>query len=540
MSEKSEQADRSVRNVLLFLIDSLRFDTLSDLKAAKKLFPNLAGLVEQGMVRRLITNGPATQVVMPAVFSLTYPLDHGGYNTGIRERPRSFVECLQSAGIETRMASACNQMGRTHGYGRGFAVEQTAIDFRHILEYLIDKNLNYELALLRRKEKDAASVTAVIQRELSLVLTRIIEDIEDYDQGLWSPALTRINNGVAAGAKLELALVEQEPDIVVEKLRRIPPLLYCRYLGVREPGRFKLFLSRAIESFRWRTRKFIAKRNFPFLLLTHFQTIAGDVLPQIADELQENRYHSPWYIHSHVMDLHDCRAVNRIGQRLFRLRFLPRWLSARARGLTARRFTYDSALMYVDHHLGGVVDALRRTGQLSNTTIVVTGDHALHYAESPRTKPHLGTRMHYEDIEVPLVVSPFSKTAVSGLIDSKDIAATVLDLFDVPLDPSFKGETARSCSRRFVVTENAGSGNADLSRKDLYFAVTTERYRMIAVLEGPDLRPLEFFDLDADPKETRNRVQEPTCRPIVDGLLDDLIAERRDIFTARGYPVVTS
>jgi len=41
---------------LFLLIDSLRFDTLSDPDARKFLFPNLARLVERGFVRKVVTN----------------------------------------------------------------------------------------------------------------------------------------------------------------------------------------------------------------------------------------------------------------------------------------------------------------------------------------------------------------------------------------------------------------------------------------------------------------------------------------------------
>ncbi len=45
-------------------------------------------------MRRAIANGQTTQFVPPSIFTQTYPLDHGGYNNGIRGRPQSFEEQL--------------------------------------------------------------------------------------------------------------------------------------------------------------------------------------------------------------------------------------------------------------------------------------------------------------------------------------------------------------------------------------------------------------------------------------------------------------
>ena len=79
----------SRKNVLFLLIDGHRYDVLSDADAAAKLTPNLARLAKDGQVLRCTANAQATQFVMPALFSGTYPLDYGGYNDGILRRPAS-------------------------------------------------------------------------------------------------------------------------------------------------------------------------------------------------------------------------------------------------------------------------------------------------------------------------------------------------------------------------------------------------------------------------------------------------------------------
>ena len=92
-----------------------------------------------------VANAQATQFVLPALFSLTYPLDHGGYNSGIRHRPRSYAEQLADAGYSTQMMASCNVLGITHGYDRGFSEMHTAMDARAVLAHLIGRNLLYEL-----------------------------------------------------------------------------------------------------------------------------------------------------------------------------------------------------------------------------------------------------------------------------------------------------------------------------------------------------------------------------------------------------------
>ena len=46
-------------------------------------------------MRKVITNAQSTQFVLPSIFSLTYPLDYGGYNYGIRDSCR-YVETIRN------------------------------------------------------------------------------------------------------------------------------------------------------------------------------------------------------------------------------------------------------------------------------------------------------------------------------------------------------------------------------------------------------------------------------------------------------------
>jgi len=250
------------------------------------------------------------------------------------------------------------------------------------------------------------------------------------------------------------------------------------------------------------------------------------------------RSEQPWYVHLHVMDVHDCRSVGRPLVVLSWLRFLPRWLAARLTGATRRTFNYDLALMYVDRHFGKLLRTLEDTGQLDDTVILVTGDHGSSWAESPRMKQPVADRTHYEDIDVPLIIAGAGREPVDGrMIDSMSVSATLLDALGVDGHASFKGHSAFGPGRPFVITETAGAGNADLERKDLHFTVTTDAQKLMVVLEGSELRPRALYDLDADPKEVRNLVGDPAQAPVIDRLMDYLYQERGAILRQRGADV---
>ncbi|MGB0571189.1 MAG: sulfatase-like hydrolase/transferase [Alphaproteobacteria bacterium] len=532
-------ADAAPRNGLFLLIDALRFDTVSNAPARELMFPNLARIVDRGFVRRVVTNAQSTQFVTPAIFSQTYPLDHGGYDNGIRLRPQSFAESLQQADFRTHLLASCNQLGAATGYGRGFDTVRTTSDFRLLLEQRVGRTVRFQVEALR-----AAETTTDLERvkvDFALFLDGLVEMIEHHDKSLWPQKLRGINSWVAEGCRAERALLEHNPDIVFDKVMNIAPGIYWRFLGEQNPGGLRLFRHRAVESVKWRTRRWVASQTlWPFLAMSHFPVIFGDIVAPLCRVIEENQ-DDRWFIYMHMMDVHDCRSISRPWHLFGRLRYLPRWTVARLRGQTRRRWLYDTALMYVDGLLGRVLTTLERTGQLDDTVILATGDHGLYYAESPRKKSSIGSRTHYEDIEVPLILANAPADPVdSGMTDSMGMTASFLDSLGVSGHESFKGVSVFRGGKPAIVSESCGSGNADIARRKIYFTVTSPTHKIMATLDGNRLAVEQLYDKQADPRELQNIVDDPAQQSAIEQLTAYLRAERAEIFALREAGATTS
>ncbi len=210
------------KKALFLLVDALRYDVLSNLDSAKAIAPNMARIAERGIIRKCVTNAQSTQFVLPSLFTQTYPLDYGGYNNGIRERPQSFVESLKAAGFETHLMSSSNQIGVTLGFDRGFDTVRTTTDYRTLLEQRISRTLTYEIKLWRNGERSEVEAIAIIRKELGLLLDMLETGIREHDKSLWPTALHRINHRVSSGCAAERRLLEEEQLLVIAKLERIP------------------------------------------------------------------------------------------------------------------------------------------------------------------------------------------------------------------------------------------------------------------------------------------------------------------------------
>ena len=191
----------------------------------------------------------------------------------------------------------------------------------------------------------------------------------------------------------------------------------------------------------------------------------------------------------------------------------------------------------VDESLGHLMDALRKSGELNETMIVLAGDHGYFYGEHGLDAER---RLAYEEtIRIPLLIRYPKAIRAGTRLDrfalSLDIAPTMLEASGVPVPARMQGRTlmplfkgARKPWRDDFLVEYFSDTVFPRIRKMGYKAVRTEQWKYIRYvdLEGMD----ELYDLRADRFEMRNVIAEPqSSRPLRDlqARLDRLLASTR-------------
>ena len=518
---------------MYIIIDALRYDALSNQKNTEYLFPNLNRVINKGFLKKVIANAQSTQFVLPSLFSLTYPLDYGGYNAGIRNRPESYVESIKKSGYSTYLMACCNQMGIGTGYDRGFDHVLTTSDFRVLLEQKIHRTLLYEIELYKKNKQSKEEMLKVIKKEFIIVLRSLRAIIVNQDKSLWPKKLKIINERIAKGCEAEEKLLIENPELVAEKMWSVPAGMYWYLLGKRKPYPFLYFYKRIISAFSWRFKKIVSKQTiWPFLIYGHYPVKIGEMIKSICEKITSIKYNK-WHMHLHIMDVHDCRSINQPFHILNRLKYFPKWFVARVTGRSNRRFLYDSAAMYVDEKLGLLFSHLEKEGILNNMTILITADHGAQFAESPRKKFNIGYRTHYEDIDIPLIMMNAKDNPIKGLHDSMSITASYLDTLGIELHKSYKGMSVFKGSKDAIISENCGHGNADLKRRDIYFTVTSSKFKMMTVLSGSKLKIDQLYNVEKDIKEINNLVNDGSYIKIINELKFFLYKERNELFKLR-------
>ena len=330
----------------------------------------------------------------------------------------------------------------------------------------------------------------------------------------------------------------QNPDIIIKKLQEVSGGLYWITLGKKKFKSPKFFMEKIKTAIAWRTMRLIGKQSvWPFFFLSHYQVLFSEIIEGFCKKLTQIK-NNDWHIHMHIMDLHDCRSVNRFFHLIGRYKYFIKWAFERLKGNTKHRFIYASSLMYIDNCLKKVVDHLKKENIFDETLILVTADHGSHYAESPRKKVATGDRTYYEYLDIPFILShKIKKNIKRDICDTMGITATFLDVLNVPFDSSYKGQSIFKNGKSFVISESAGGGNADLIRKDLYFTITTVKFKLMLLLEGRRLKINKLFNISKDPYELNNLYTPKNklyYQNIINKLVIKVYMERKSIFTLRG------
>ncbi len=203
---------------IFLIIDALRYDIFENLKDSKFLYPTITKLALKGHIRKVVTNAQSTQFVLPALFSLTYPLDDGGYNFGIRYRKESYIETIKKKKKNlTLLIASCNQMSVGQSYERGFDQVLTTHDFRILLEQTINRVFNYELNLYKKKKVSESYIKKYIEREFLITLKELKKSFIKHENSLWPAKLRVINDKVVNGISNEINILKKDSSIIIKK-----------------------------------------------------------------------------------------------------------------------------------------------------------------------------------------------------------------------------------------------------------------------------------------------------------------------------------
>jgi len=177
---------------------------------------------------------------------------------------------------------------------------------------------------------------------------------------------------------------------------------------------------------------------------------------------------------------------------------------------------YFAIITHMDAQIGRVLDCLDRLGIADNTLVIYSTDHGDYCGGHGQMDKHFNM---YEDVvHVPLLLRwpgqiPANATCDAFASNSIDIARTIAEAAQLPAIPdSFQGENLVACAkdpghrpRNDIYCQYFGTESGAYSQRML----RSERYKY--VFNPTDLD--ELYDLETDPGELTNRIDDPALAP---------------------------
>ncbi len=188
---------------------------------------------------------------------------------------------------------------------------------------------------------------------------------------------------------------------------------------------------------------------------------------------------------------------------------------------SSSRQRYDGEVAFVDHHVGRVLDALEKTLFYDRTVVIITSDHGEAFAEHGMIRH--GFELWEELVHVPLIVRVpgVAGKRVHARRSAIDLAPTILDLCGVPPPAPSASDFLSGSS---LVPDLLLPSGVEPPARPVFIdmAAGPNNQDRQALIDGDEKlvasggRPLSLYDLDADPGETKDLLDDPAkAEPIV-------------------------
>ena len=271
---------------------------------------------------------------------------------------------------------------------------------------------------------------------------------------------------------------------------------------------------------------------------------ADEVVPEALDWIERNGEQDDWFLHVNVWDPHTTYRTPEEYGNPFEGEPIPDWLSeeqiredfqsfgphsaqepggyspgqdrprapSQIKNLADyRRWIdgYDVGIRYADDHFGQILEALERKGVLEDTAIIISSDHGENQGELNVYGDH--QTADYITSRVPLIVrwpGMEGGRVDEGLHYNYDLPPTLMELLDGECPGRWEGESfagalqgKESGRDHLVVSQCAWSCQRSV-RFGPWIVIRTYHTGM------KDYPPVMVFNLEEDPHETNNLVEE--------------------------------
>jgi arylsulfatase len=186
------------------------------------------------------------------------------------------------------------------------------------------------------------------------------------------------------------------------------------------------------------------------------------------------------------------------------------------------REAYYTTISMVDESVGEIINYLRKTNQLDNTLVIFTSDHG----EMLQDKGYYSKQLPYDSsVRIPFIVrypKRFKANTINNeFVDLLDILPTCLDVCDIAYPGNVEHLYGESLCNEQIKNRNEIICACEFYGPRRWVMSRNERYKYIyRYNDGFE----EFYDMQEDPSEYHNIIEEMLQSEIYEGLKKKAIA----------------
>ena len=239
------------------------------------------------------------------------------------------------------------------------------------------------------------------------------------------------------------------------------------------------------------------------------------------------------FIMFQFMDIHDSNTLTRFTQIFKLIRYLPKLLYSRIRFKSKSSKLYDLNLCYLDHQIGKLINTIKIKNK--NPLIFITSDHGQGWDNQRKkiSNNQWGFKTFYERIDVPLIISKKIKISDNGIHDSMSISATLIDLLKIKKHSSYLGKSIIQNGNKIVITEAGEPGFVDIKKHNLFFTVTSKKFKLFTKFKDKSFNHKFFFDKKNDPNEYENLIKDKEQKKNIEKLVIEIKKKRKKVIFKR-------
>ena len=542
----------AIKNVILLTIDTLSFKSIAlNYQTGNHLnvSPFLTGLMNKNMcLTNHFSAGCPTQMSFPSIMTSTLPLDYGGYEAGIKDRPTSLAEVLNDVGYRTVAFVSGNGTQEFFYYNRGFdefysfadlslatksfsrsvnfyrkrELSKTKINYlsTHV-ESFLDYCLYYSLSKTLEIKNSSLSISRYAHAWDFFGLSQYIEqekiklkvNQEIYIVKLIQGHIFKLQKEILSYRKYNKKLFRFDKN----SISRIKLNYMISNVMSKNAGKIRFLFHSLINLLRSIKHAFYINYN------KNIFESGYNLVSNAVNWIQRNRKKS-FFLWLHISDLHENEIYSNFdnseaveNELRVNLELVKRLKDSNV----DENLRNKLSLRLNDSIIESLFNNLKSLSLLEETLIVITSDHgskssglsSRNYDRSDRELAlGYGSSLHSTDFydelyHIPAIfIHPsLNKSQIKGMTSSIDISPTILNILDIDVPDEFKGKNILNETSDFVIMENLGPGPADFDLKPIKLAIRNRKFKLVAEeIENKEIIITAVYNILDDSCERNN------------------------------------